>query len=83
MTPTADFDRKSGGSPLVSVECVGKSYGATKALDRVDLHVDAGEFVALLGLNGAGKTTLFQLLTGLFVPDEGSILVNGADMRRE
>jgi len=83
MTPTADFDRKSGGSPLVSVECVGKSYGATKALDRVDLHVDAGEFVALLGLNGAGKTTLFQLLTGLFVPDEGSILVNGADMRRD
>src|SRR5262245_40933618 len=69
-------------SPLVAAEGVAKSYGPVKALDRIDLSVRAGEFVALLGLNGAGKTTLFQLLSGLFVPDAGSILINGADMRR-
>lgn len=68
--------------PLISVEGVAKSYGAVKALDGVDLTVGAGEFVALLGLNGAGKTTLFRLLTGLFVPDAGSIVIHGFDMRR-
>jgi ABC-2 type transport system ATP-binding protein len=76
-----EHERSSRG--LVSVEGVVKSYGALKALDGVDLRVDAAEFVALLGLNGAGKSTLFQLLTGLFVPDAGGIFVNGADMRRE
>jgi ABC-2 type transport system ATP-binding protein len=68
---------------LVSVEGVVKSYGPLKALDHVDLRVDTAEFVALLGLNGAGKTTLFQLLSGLFVPDDGIVVVNGADMRRD
>src|SRR5688572_21596184 len=65
MALAAAFDRQSKPGPLVSAEGVAKSYGPVKALDRIDLHVDAGEFVALLGLNGAGKTTLFQLLSGL------------------
>jgi ABC-2 type transport system ATP-binding protein len=82
MASAAAFDRQSRPGPLVSAEGVTKSYGPVKALDRIDLHVGAGEFVALLGLNGAGKTTLFQLLSGLFVPDAGSIVINGADMRR-
>jgi ABC-2 type transport system ATP-binding protein len=62
---------------------VSKRYGRTQALDHVSLAVEAGEMVALLGPNGAGKTTLFQLLTGLFVADSGSVEVLGADMRRE
>src|SRR3954462_13503599 len=62
---------------------VSKRYGRAVALDRVSLQVDAGEMVALLGPNGAGKTTLFQLLTGLFVADSGSVEVLGADMRRD
>jgi ABC-2 type transport system ATP-binding protein len=69
--------------PLISVEDVVKSYGPLKALDNINLRVDAAEFVALLGLNGAGKTTLFQLLTGLFVPDSGMIFVNRYEMRRD
>jgi ABC-2 type transport system ATP-binding protein len=59
-----------------------KSYGPRKALDRVSISIRAGEFVALLGPNGAGKTTLFQLLTGLFVPDRGTIIIDGVDIRR-
>jgi len=83
MAPAAASDGKLKPGPLVLAEGVAKSYGPVKALDRIDLRVDAGEFVALLGLNGAGKSTLFQLLSGLFVPDAGSITVNGADMRRD
>ncbi len=66
---------------LLSVRDVVKSYGSVKALDKVTLSVQPGEFVALLGANGAGKSTLLQLLTGLFTPDEGQILVLGNDMR--
>ncbi|MDO6462431.1 ATP-binding cassette domain-containing protein [Granulosicoccaceae sp. 1_MG-2023] len=58
-----------------------KSYGKVPALKGIDLHVDAGEFVALLGPNGAGKSTLFQLLSGLFVADSGRIRIDGRDLR--
>ncbi|MBW2451038.1 MAG: ATP-binding cassette domain-containing protein [Deltaproteobacteria bacterium] len=70
-------------SPAVlEVGAVSKSYGTLKALDRVNMNLHKGEFVALLGPNGAGKTTLFQLLTGLFVPDDGTIQILGHDIRR-
>jgi len=66
--------------PALNVIDVVKSYGATRALDGINLRVDPGEFVILLGPNGAGKSTLFQLLTGLFVADEGQIIVDGHDL---
>lgn len=59
-----------------------KAYGAKVALHSVSLTLQAGQFVALLGPNGAGKSTLVQLLSGLFVPDEGSLSLLGQDMRR-
>jgi ABC-2 type transport system ATP-binding protein len=68
--------------PVLIVEDVVKRYGAVTALDRVSLSVAGGQFVALLGLNGAGKTTLFQLLSGLFIADAGSIRIYGHDIRR-
>ena len=65
---------------ILQVNAVKKVYGEHLALDGVSFDIPAGHFVALLGLNGAGKTTLFQLLTGLFAADSGSIVVDGLSL---
>ena len=65
--------------PLV-ITGLAKSFGARRAVDSVSFGVASGEFVALLGPNGAGKSTLFQMLSGLFVPDEGTAVVAGSDI---
>jgi branched-chain amino acid transport system ATP-binding protein len=67
---------------LLDVKGVTKAFGGVKALQDVDLLLNAGEIVSLIGPNGAGKTTFFNLLTGVFRPDLGEIefsgeLVNG------
>lgn len=58
-----------------------KRYGDRTALAGLTLALPAGQFVALLGPNGAGKSTLFQVLTGLFVADEGEVEVAGQSLR--
>ena len=66
-------------APLaVEMRNVVKRFTGVVANDGVDLEVRAGEIHALLGENGAGKSTLMNLLFGLYTPDEGEILVNGA-----
>ena len=69
-------------SPL-HLQSVSKRYGSHLALDDVSFTLEAGQFNVLLGLNGAGKTTLFQLLTALFTPDHGEIVIDGLDLRRQ
>ncbi|MBU0654092.1 MAG: ATP-binding cassette domain-containing protein [Gammaproteobacteria bacterium] len=66
--------------PILSVESVSKHYGALCAVNQVSFQLGSG-FHALLGPNGAGKSTLFQLLTGLFAPDQGEIRLNGVSIR--
>lgn len=58
------------------VKQVSKSFGALKAVNRVTLAVKKGQVVSLIGPNGAGKTTLFNLITGVFYPEEGDIFFN-------
>lgn len=68
--------------PVLDAEGLSKRFGEIRAVDDLSLEVQAGEFVVLLGPNGAGKTTLFQMLTGLFAPDEGNARIAGNDIRR-
>lgn len=58
---------------LLSVNRVSKKFGGLQALREVDLHVEEGKIIGLIGPNGAGKTTLFNLITGFFKPDGGSV----------
>jgi ABC-type sugar transport system ATPase subunit len=59
------------------VRGVRKSFGHVEALSGVDLQIDAGEIVALLGDNGAGKSTLVKVMCGVYQPDHGSIELDG------
>jgi len=74
--------RSCTSKPLISLHGATYTYldGAT-ALQAVDLTLDAGEFVALVGPNGSGKTTLAKLLNGLLRPTQGQVIVAGRDTR--
>ena len=65
---------------MIEVRGVRKVYGKTIALDGVDVRVEPGEIVGLLGHNGAGKTTLMKLLAGQLLPSAGTITVGGVDV---
>ncbi|GEL26175.1 daunorubicin resistance protein DrrA family ABC transporter ATP-binding protein [Pseudonocardia sulfidoxydans NBRC 16205] len=67
-------------STAVRVEGLTKSFGATRALDGVDLEIPAGTILGLLGPNGAGKTTTVRILTTLLRPDAGRAVVAGYDV---
>ena len=70
---------------MAVLECkdLTKHYGAAPALDHVDLAVEPGRIVGLLGPNGSGKTTLIKLANGLLTPSEGEVLVCGAAPGKE
>ena len=72
-----------GENPILVIEQLRKSYGKRVALQDISLSIFPGEFVVLLGPNGAGKTTLFNLITALFNPDSGKVLVNRHNTVRE
>lgn len=73
-------DTKDDASAAVRVRALSKHYGTHKALDGVTFALQGGTMTALLGPNGAGKSTLFQVLTGLFVADQGDVAVAGHSM---
>lgn len=66
----------SQAAVLLDVKEASRSFGGLKALSEVSLHINKGELIGLIGPNGAGKTTLFNLLTGVYPPSTGSILLN-------
>jgi branched-chain amino acid transport system ATP-binding protein len=67
---------------LLSVRGVGKSFGALKALDGVDLDVRPNSFHGLIGPNGSGKSTLLRSIVGDHLPDRGEIRFDGVDITR-
>lgn len=62
---------------------VRRRFGRVAAVDGVDLQIEAGSFVGLIGHNGAGKSTLLRMLTGLLRPDQGTIQVAGVDVHAD
>src|SRR3984885_14473650 len=65
---------------MIEAEGLRKRFGATRALDGLDLHAPAGSVLGVLGPNGAGKTTAVRILTTLAVPDSGRGRVAGLDV---
>ena len=83
--PVSDAGNKSGPQPNdgIRFEAVSFTYPGANApaLKEVDLHIHPGESLALVGENGSGKTTLIKLLTRLYYPDSGRILLDGLDLK--
>lgn len=61
---------------ILQAENLGIQFGGLRAVDQFNIQIDQNELVGLIGPNGAGKTTIFNLLTGVYRPSEGSILLN-------
>ena len=79
-----DGDRAQGGGdgPAIEIKGVRFSYNGSETLKGIDLRVERGEFVALMGRNGAGKSTLLKQCIGLLRPREGRVQVLGQDTQR-
>jgi ABC-2 type transport system ATP-binding protein len=75
------FEERGETRPVARLTGVIKRYGATTALDGLDLALRAGEIVALLGPNGAGKSTAVRLMLGLAAPTSGTVRIFGGDPR--
>src|SRR4029453_3529306 len=69
--------------PVLELRGIRKAYGELVAVDLLDLAVQPGEGVALIGHNGSGKTTTLRLVAGLLEPSDGSVTVAGASLREE
>jgi len=65
---------------LLEIKGLTVAYGGAKALDNLDLGIDQGEFVVLLGSNGAGKTTTLRSISGLLKPAQGEIIFDGKNL---
>ena len=66
---------------LLKMQNITKTFGSVKALNNVNLELEAGEVHALMGENGAGKSTLMKILTGVYSLESGSITYLGKDVK--
>ena len=64
---------------MITIENITKSFGSLQVLKGIDLHIDKGEVVSIVGPSGAGKTTLLQIIGTLDKPDSGSVCVDSID----
>ncbi len=68
---------------MLKLEKVTKRFGDFAAVNNLSLEIKAGEFYGFLGPNGAGKTTTIKMITGLFAPTSGTIMINGFDVQKQ
>ena len=67
---------------MIDIKNITKSFGTLQVLKGIDLHINKGEVVSIVGPSGAGKTTLLQIIGTLDKPDQGEIVINGIDVSR-
>ncbi len=67
---------------MIQLEGITKSFGSLQVLRGIDLHIDKGEIVSIVGPSGAGKTTLLQIMGTLDVPDNGTVTIDGTLVSR-
>ena len=80
---TAGGVNLDGGRPnALDVVRLSKSFGGVRALDNISFYLEEGETVSIIGPNGAGKTTVFNLITGFYRPDAGSVRFLGKEITR-
>ncbi|HBA38939.1 MAG TPA: ABC transporter ATP-binding protein [Deltaproteobacteria bacterium] len=65
---------------LLQLEGVTKRFGGLLAIDNVSLEIDSGEAISIVGPNGSGKTTLFNLISGVYAPDQGKVVFDGLEI---
>lgn len=65
---------------ILEVKNLGISFGGLRAVDRFEIKIEKGQLYGLIGPNGAGKTTVFNMLTGVYKPDDGSIKLDGEEL---
>lgn len=65
---------------MIDIKNITKSFGSLQVLKGIDLHINKGEVVSIVGPSGAGKTTLLQIMGTLDKADSGSIMVDGVDV---
>ena len=65
---------------MIKTENITKSFGTLQVLKGIDLHIDKGEIVSIVGPSGAGKTTLLQIIGTLEKPDTGSVHIDSIDV---
>jgi len=80
MQRAKSFTRQRTKGSLLEGLDLCKSFKGRRVVDQVSVRVEQGEIVGLLGPNGAGKTTTFYLITGLILPDEGRVLLDGVEL---
>ena len=66
-------------NPLVEMKSITKKFGVVTALNEISFKINRGEVHVLLGENGAGKSTLMKILSGVYQPTSGKIIINGRD----
>ena len=67
---------------MIDIKGITKSFGSLQVLKGINLHIDKGEVVSIVGPSGAGKTTLLQIIGTLDKPDSGEIMIDGTDVRQ-
>ena len=69
--------------PIVQLSCISKVYNGSYAIKELDLEINRGEIVGIIGHNGAGKTTALKMMVGLIAPTSGKLTVMGKDMQKD